>query len=282
MSYAQGWTDTSRQLATLAGGASLVGLGGTGEYPDQDEMRSPVVPASEAFSIWGPIYLGNLATIGLQLLPSGAAGPIVREVGWPLAVAHAGAGLWSRTFSTGNLPLSLGLIGTTWAAAGLAYNRLPQGPVGLRGQWLVRVPVGLLFGWLTVATVASKSELLLTSDLVDVEIDPERFGIASVAGLGVLSSALTVGMDRTLAFPAAVAWGLGGIVAAQLEERPTVAAAAAGALLGLATATVYTLFRRTSARRRQRRARRSAEFEGEGEGDLDVFEAERRAATYYR
>jgi hypothetical protein len=140
----------------------------------------------------------------------------------------------------------------TWAAAGLAYHRLPPPESSLAPTWTVRVPVGLLFGWLTVAAAAGQSEELLDPANSDLDLDPERLAIAGLAAVGTIGSAITLGVDRSLAFPAAVAWGLGGVIVAQIEERPAVALAAGAALAAVGLATVGALLRRW---RRSRRVR---------------------------
>ncbi|MEZ4239576.1 MAG: hypothetical protein R3F59_26150 [Myxococcota bacterium] len=261
-------SDVTRQLATIAGGSSLLVLGPTSDFGgDADAYLSPAVPASPTFAIWGPLFLGNLATLALQTSLRERQDSVLKRIAWPLAVARGGTGLWSRVFALGHLPASLALIGTTWGAAALAYSRLPDPTVAsARDRWLVSAPTGALFGWLTVAAVTAKTELLLDprDEVVpgDVQplgpavgVDPTRLAVAAITGTGVLAAAVTAGADRTLAFPAAVAWGLGGIVARQADQRPVVAAAATGALLGLGAAAVIALARRRSARRVERARR---------------------------
>lgn len=234
--------DVSRQLATVAGAGSFVGLGATGDYGRQQQMRSPVVPTNRTFSIWGPIYVGNLGLVAYQA--ARRRDPLLRKLGWPLAVAYGGAGLWSRAFDLHNYPLTLGLIGATTGAAGLAYARLPVGRSTPTEQWLVRVPVGLLFGWLTVASAAGATEELLDPKVTDLDPDRDDLAVATIAGVTAVAGAVTVGLDRTLAYPAAVAWGLGGIFLAQAGKRPAVANAAAMGLGALAIATTVALLRR--------------------------------------
>jgi hypothetical protein len=250
MSYGLALADVSRQLATGAGAWSLVVLGSTGEYGEEGEPRSPAVPAAGAFSIWGPLFAGSLALTALHSLPSRRSDPLMRELGWPLAVAYGGAGLWSRVFELRQLPWSLALIGVTWLGSAVAYHRLPPpGATSTLEDWTVRVPVSALFGWLTLAAILAKNEELLAPDNYGDRLDPQALAVVSIAGAGVLASGLTLSMDRSFAFPAAVAWGLGGIVLRQAEQRPVVAGVAAAALGGLGLSVLLAWRRRRRARR---------------------------------
>ena len=132
MGFLQTAGDVSRQLGTMGGAGSLVGLGMTDDWGSRHEMRSPVVPTDRTFTIWGPITLGNLLLVAHQALPAYRRDPVLRRIGWPLALAYGGAGVWHRAFERKNLPMTIGLVGATTGAAALAYHRLP--PPGRRAS----------------------------------------------------------------------------------------------------------------------------------------------------
>jgi hypothetical protein len=223
--------DVLRQVAVAGAGVMLVGLGLTGDYGEGAAVRSPVVPAGYAFAIWAPIYLSNVAFVVQQARPSRRADPERRALGWPLAAAYASISLWSRVFAWQRPWLTGGLLGVTFASSALAYGRLWPAE-GRERAWLVRLPVGLLFGWVSVATAASVSEQLLRPG--GLEVDPTAVALPALAALGALGVAVSARAEGPPAYPAAVAWGLAGVAVAQRTKRPLLALVAGA--LGLAVA----------------------------------------------
>jgi hypothetical protein len=194
--------DVLRQVAVAGAGAMLVGFGLTGDYGEGAEVRSPVVPAGYAFAIWAPIYLSNVAFAVHQARPSRHADPELRALGWPIAAAYAPISLWSRAFAWPRPWPTGGLLGVTFASSALAYGRLRPGE-GRERALLMRVPIGLLFGWVSVATAASVSEQFLGPGGPD--LDPTAVALPTLAALGALSVAVSARAEGPPAYPAAVA-----------------------------------------------------------------------------
>ena len=120
--------------------------------------------------------------------------------------------------------------------------RSERGVVGAADRWLVALPLGLLFGWITAANA-----VILTSEAV-------RLGLVGSGGTGeallgaallllgclVTSAVLRVGKygppQGYLAYAAAVLWALVGIVVNQYDASllTTGAATLSAALVALA------------------------------------------------
>ena len=147
-------------VAAAVSGGFIVGV--SGDYGDAAAGPSLVVPAGYAFGIWAPIYVGFFSHAVYQALPARRRDPVLRRTGWATACAVGLSGFW--VWAQDAPVLELSLIAVTAAAAVSAYTRagpvLQAEVVSVRDRWMVRVPLGLFSGWITVATVAGSAEAL--------------------------------------------------------------------------------------------------------------------------
>ncbi|MBJ2120143.1 hypothetical protein I6N91_04020 [Arthrobacter sp. MSA 4-2] len=220
--------DLLRQCAVAAAVAGGILSGATGHYGDANESTSRVLPANYAFSIWFPIYAGVLGYAGYQALPTERRNRLLRRTGGPAAAAVGLSGLWARTSSPA---VQLPLIAATTSAALLGYARAT--PVDQAEQtsaaarWLVRVPLGLFSGWITLAAGAAVPELLIDRGVRAPRPGADFWGTALLASLAGAAVAVTRRLPVSAAYPAAVAWGLAGTAVRTLPRyrAPGIAAA---------------------------------------------------------
>lgn len=240
--------DVLRQATVVAavGGGFLVGV--SGDYGDAAAGPSLVVPAGYAFGIWTPIYVGLFSHAVYQALPAQRRDPALRRTGWATACAVGVSGFWVWAQDVPVLELSL--IAVTAAAAVTAYTRAAPveqaEDVSVRERWLVRVPLGLFSGWITVATVAGSGEALITSGIGAPWPGAEAWATAALVAAGAAGAALAWLRPVSLAYPTAVTWGLAAVAVRVLPQHPVVGAAAVLAGVAVAAAGV------AGARRRRR------------------------------
>ena len=238
-------------LSVLAG-AGLLGGRTTGEIAGQ--YPTPVGPAGYAFAIWGPIFLWCLAYAAYQALPAQRENPLLRRVGLYTASAFAGNALWLIALQTERFLLAWALILSillSLAAAFAGILRLGR-PLTEAERWLVEAPLGVLFGWITVANVANAAQVLVAYAGRNV------FGLAEVQWsvtlllLGGLFAVLVTLASGSAAYALAVLWALLAVLVNGLETSATVASVAGtlAVIVVLALATARTVFR--SRRRRER------------------------------
>lgn len=241
--------DRIRQIVVLLGVVGGITLGVTGDYgadgpllvdSSGDGSDSPILPAGYAFFIWGLIYLGALAFAVHHARPSRAGDPMMRRVGWFAAAAYLGQGLWSRTAELGQLALTETVVAATLVAAVLAYRPTVTRPADLdrAAVRLVRAPLALHLGWLTLAAILTTTEALRAAGAGDLLLGPTVWSVVLLVVAGVIAGAVTLLRPGSLAFPGAIVWGL---VAVVVEQAPTstpiaVTAAAAAAVVAAAAA----------------------------------------------
>ncbi|MCQ4161016.1 hypothetical protein NON00_13910 [Roseomonas sp. GC11] len=223
--------------------APLFGIGHT-----QAEMsarsQTPVVPQGYAFSIWGLLFTLSIVWGIWQALPAGRDTLAARRLGWPLAGAFAASILWmvlSQLTENGwHLVLVILLVLAASLAAFFLELRLPR--EGAAQSWLIHPLVGLLAGWVSVATFANIAGAARIHGLFPAD----GLGATLAAVLVLLAAGgLTLGVlwvaRGALWYAAAVAWALLAILYANTAGRsfdPGVALAA-GALLAVVLAMAW-------------------------------------------
>lgn len=213
-------------LAIVIGTASgLVGDYGTDPF-------SPIfTPATYAFVIWAPIYLGSLGYAVHQAKPSQATNPLLRRVGYPSAAAYLLTGTWIR--AEGRPWLVIVLIAATMAAAALTYSRLGRQRSGIAGteKWLVRAPIGLHTGWITLATLVATTQALNQLGVTISGTAETRAAVVLLAVGAIIGGAVSGWVPASPAYAAALAWGLTGTAVEAAPDHLPVAVTAVAAVV---------------------------------------------------
>lgn len=166
-------------------------------------------PAGYAFSIWGLIYLSLLIYAVVQLLPSARNVKVYDRIAYPLILLNVLASLWIYFFVSDLILLSMVIIAfmllLTIIMHKFAADSSDKGEVSL---W-IQVPFSLLYGWLTVASLANLSIWLYSQGVVFAARSPAFIYvlIVSAAMIGFYVSI----QQRNCLIPLVIAWGLFGI-----------------------------------------------------------------------
>ena len=237
--------DLSRQVATIVGAFFQVLAGAivpiaaiAGDTP------SLVGPVDYAFAIWGPIFLLCLAYAVYQALPANRANPLLRRVGWFFGGAFFLNGLWEVLVPLRQPVVLQAILAGIFLCLAVAYLRLVRSERSILGRadrWLVALPLGLLFGWITAANVVSFNDTLVETGLLGSGVGGALVGACLLlAGAAVGCAVIWVSkagpLQALLAYAGAVLWALAGVVINQYDASllTTGAALLSGALLAIA------------------------------------------------
>ena len=234
-------TDTRRMkailvlVATLAFVSSPLWSRGFGGFNPDDfpvPLNDPAIqPAGYVFAIWGLIYLWLLLSAGFGLFARAEDAEWDRTRWW-LAASLAVGAPW----------ISVANASPVWATV-LIVGMLVPAAIALRvspaaDPWLLRAPVALYAGWLSVATAVAFGVLLTGYGA--------PFWAWVVLPVAVLAAArFQTGLARAPLYGLAVAWGLGGIVAGNLAAGRLALAAFAALLVLLVIAAAVLSARRS-------------------------------------
>ena len=210
------------------------------------------VPAGFTFAIWGLIYL-----LLMLFVLAGLAGTIrgrartldvVGRIGPWFIVSCAANMAWIMAWHHLLLGLSLALMLVLLVSLVFIYRRLDIGkrPAPFPERMAVHLPFSVYLGWISVATIANVSAVLVAAEWKGFGL-PETLWATAGVGMALILSAVMLQRQSDLAFAAVVLWAFYGIVMKNrvLEgaEREYMASTATAALAALTAATVFFMIR---------------------------------------
>ncbi|SFC57261.1 hypothetical protein [Tropicimonas isoalkanivorans] len=167
----------------------------------------PVQPAGYAFAIWGVIFLGLLAhaLFGLVKRSDDTHWDAPR---WPLIVSMVLGTPWTAVANFSPVWATILIFAMLVTALAALLSTLSR-----YDRWLLRAPLALYAGWLTVASFAG-----LAVVCAGYAIGPNATVWAWIALLaaGGLAIWVQLRLDGTPEYALAVAWGLLGVAAANI------------------------------------------------------------------
>ena len=250
--------DAARQTATVLGVIFQIGGGAlAGETVGRVSADNPtlVVPADYAFTVWGLIFALSLAYTVYQALPGQRQNPLLRRVGWFVAGAFAGNGLWQILFPAelfvASQVLFVGVAACAVAAlVSLAWYHREYG-LGRAERWLVALPEGLLAGWVTAAVFAGFATTLVGVGVLDGGVVEAALGSILLIAAAALASVVVRSSKRGPAqgyvtYGVIVVWALVAVVANQYGASGITTLAAALGIIPVTLALVAPLRTRRS------------------------------------
>lgn len=214
--------------------ADILPLNGVGTGVLSDEIPNLFVPAGFTFSIWGVIYLlllGYIVFVLREVWSSNVGDPAWNRRDATLFILNCCANMgwifawhWRKTVLS--LLIMLVLLATLILLEGENRKKLAAGAVLGRDRqpvpgvapgterarrFFLTVPLRVYLGWISVATIANVTAVLVKADWNAFGLDPRVWTIlAIVAGLAV-ALGFSLG-KRQIAAPLVIVWAYAGIV----------------------------------------------------------------------
>ena len=209
-------------------------------------VRTLVVPAPYAFSIWGPIFALALAWGFWQARPAQRADPEVARLRGPAAGAFALMLGWMVAAQlTANGWHLLAIMLALLMVALLAFGRAVAAPVVTPGwRWLVRPLFGLLAGWISAAAVVNLSGAAAAEGFDWFGLAPSFVAMGLVLVAVWIATAVLRRNRGDLWYAGAVLWAFFAIIVAQVTARAPDYAVVLVAGLGMAMVAVASLLAR--------------------------------------
>ncbi|GAB4481926.1 MAG: hypothetical protein Kow00124_30160 [Anaerolineae bacterium] len=219
-------------MVTVNGLANTLPLNNIPTNEISDSFPNLFVPAGYVFAIWGVIYLALLGFTVYQALPSQRENPALRRLGYWFAISSVFNIAWLFAWHWLQFPLSLGIMIGLLISLIVIYLRLGIGRTSYTGieRWTLQVPFSIYLGWITVATIANASVVLLDAGWNAFGISPVVWAVVMLLIAAGLSIYITW-TRREVAYTLVIIWALAGIVVAQMETP--VVAITAGVLAGV-------------------------------------------------
>lgn len=212
-------------------------------------------PAGFTFSIWSVIYLLLLVFIVKQsknLFKSGQPAPaFVSDIGPWFFLNCVANSVWLVAWHHEEFLLALAIMLAIFATLIQIYMRLGIGLTAVsKGTWFgVHLPFSVYLGWITVATIANVSVLLVSQNWGGFGLSPATWAAVMVSAGTLIGLAMLL-RRRDVGFGLVLVWAFFGIWSARNGETPVaspVVSATLVAMFVLLAASGYVAGRRLRA-----------------------------------
>jgi len=193
---------------------------GTGEISDRFSIL--FVPAGYVFSIWGLIYIGMILFTVYQALNSQRENSLIDNIAPAYWIANMANNVWLFLWHWEFFPLTLIAMLTILVSLISLYRQFnkTESPLTPSELWLVKVPISIYLGWISVATVANISQVLFFTGWNGFGLSPEIWTVIMLA-VGAVLGILMLLRERDFAYAAVLIWAFIGIATKQ-ANNPTI------------------------------------------------------------
>lgn len=203
--------------------ANILPINGVSTGQVSDSYPNLFAPAGLTFAIWGFIYLllagytlyhlgifqGDTNTTKIDLL---------QKTGILFSVSSIANAAWIFSWHYDMIPISMLLIIVILACLILINQRTNKEQLSQREYFFIRLPFSVYFGWITVATIANATILL-------VSLGWKGFGLAEAAWAvimiiaGLIIGVTTMIKNRDVAYGLVIVWAYAGILLKHLSPE---------------------------------------------------------------
>lgn len=210
-------------MVTVNALANALPLNGVQTGVISERYENLFTPAPLTFAIWGVIYLALTVYVLFQLLPAKGKGDASRQtmlnkIGSTFILSSLLNAGWMFAWHYDQIPLTV-VIMVLLLLCLIRIGHLLRVPhCSPKEELALRIPFGLYFGWITVATIANVSVLL-------VSLHWDGFGLsepiwtAIILVVGLLIASVTMYRMRSVAYGLAVIWAYAGILNRHLSSQ---------------------------------------------------------------
>jgi hypothetical protein len=225
--------------ATQSLGGQLSRVTGLGTPVDQrPETFHAGTPAAPFFAIWLPLFASQ--TFYAWRVARDGESALHRDIAPLTAIAFAGNSAWEaqaelRGFEWRSNAIILG----TAAAACTAIIRAERGDYPEAEKRKIRLPVGVLAGWLIAASAANAEASRIQMLGRPAPAREKKEAMALIALASTAAASVAYGARGSAHVAAGAGWGLAGIAVRNIaEKRPAVVGAAIGGIALVALAAL--------------------------------------------
>ena len=205
--------------------ANILPIGGkyTGEL--SDNIPNLFVPAGLTFAIWGIIYvLIILFAIYLakdMFKKEKTTKPFLEKISFFFILANLANIIWIFLWHYEQILLSLLAMILLFISLLMIYLRLNIGieKVSMKEKLFVHVPISVYIGWITVATIANVTAVLVTVNWDGFGISEQIWTMLVIIVAAIITILILV-TRRDYAYSAVIIWALIGIYIKRIADDP--------------------------------------------------------------
>ena len=202
-------------MVTVNALSALLPINGLTPGEVSDSYPNLFAPAGITFSIWGLIYLLLAAHTLYQLgLFRGKDKKVNNELLRKTAIVFSASSLvnaaWIFSWHYRIIPLSMVLMVFLLICLIEIFTDINAQSLSLREKILIRLPFSVYFGWITVATIANATTLLVSLGWNGFGLTEASWAIVILA-VGALIGTATLLRFKSIAYGLVLVWAYAGI-----------------------------------------------------------------------
>lgn len=210
-------------MVTLNALANIIPINGRNTGEISDSYNNLFAPAGFTFAIWGLIYF-LLAAYSIYQLGffqkrlNNNKGQLMDQIGIYFSISSVANSLWILAWHYDFIPISMVLMIVILVCLIFINQRLRTERLSSRENIFIRIPFGVYFGWITVATVANLTTLL-------VSLGWNGFGISEVVWtviilvVAVLIGIVTTLRNKNISYGLVILWAYVGILVKHISDK---------------------------------------------------------------
>lgn len=177
-------------------------------------------PATITFSIWGLIYLSLAAFIVFQLgLKEDAKSTyLIKSIGIYFITSSLANAAWILSWHYQIIPLSMILMVVILICLIIINGKINATELNTKEKIFVKLPFRIYFGWITVATIANATALLVSLGWNGWGLSQQFWTIIAL-GLGLIIGIATTIKYHDIAYGLTILWAYLGILIKHLSEN---------------------------------------------------------------
>lgn len=181
-----------------------------------DFYKNLFAPAGITFAIWGLIYLLLLGYTLYQLglfrnNKSYVSEDLIKKVGIFFTISSLANTVWIFTWQYFAIPSSMILMIIILICLIIITNEINKSKLSRRDKIFIRLPFSVYFGWITIATIANATVLLVSLGFTGFGIAEATWTVIIII-VGLIISIATMFKNKDIAYGLVIIWAYAGIL----------------------------------------------------------------------
>jgi hypothetical protein len=213
-------------MITVNALANILPLNGQNTGQLADKYPNLFVPAGLTFSIWGVIYLLLLLFVIYNFIAiSGkrhSRTSFIRKISLLFFVSCLLNAAWIFAWHYQQIVVSVIIMGLLLLTLIFIYSRLEIGQKGIvtAERYMAHLPFSIYLGWISIATIANVTALLVDSGWGRWGLNDEFWTILMMF-IGTALAVLMAFLKKDIYYGLVIMWALGGILIKRMVTLPS-------------------------------------------------------------
>jgi len=195
--------------------ANILPINGIGTGDVSDSYPNLFAPAGITFAIWGVIYLLLAAytvfQLGLFKKNRSMSDALMNKIGVVFSISSIANTVWIFSWHYRIIALSMVLMLLILVCLAIIVSAIRKETLSTKEKIFVKLPFSIYFGWITVATIANLTTLLVSVGWNGFGLSQTVWAVAIIA-IGAIIGIITILSNKDYAYGLVILWAYAGIL----------------------------------------------------------------------